>query len=165
MPGRPELGKRPQPSPPRGGRRACPAQAGHPLPATRCRAAAHTLLKATPRPRQAVLLTRPSHHPSVLQKRNRLGKGASWTPGFRRMPTCSRGCWEGALAGPTLGWSKGGSSPIPFSARAPLPGHILSRSWKPSPRRTAGLGGPHIPFQGQRSPGGVYLGRGGRAPP
>lgn len=26
---------------------------------------------------------RPSHHPSVLQKRNRLGKGASWTPGFQ----------------------------------------------------------------------------------
>lgn len=38
-----------------------------------------TLLKATLRPRQAVLLTRPSHHPSVLQKRNRLGKAASWT--------------------------------------------------------------------------------------
>lgn len=55
--------KRPPPSPPRGGRRACPAQAGHPLPASCCRATVHAPLKATPRPRQAVLLTRPSRHP------------------------------------------------------------------------------------------------------
>lgn len=136
---------------------------GPPTPTTRCRAAAHTLLKATPRPRQAVLLTRPSHHPSVLQKRNRLGKGASWTPGFRRMPTCSGGCWEGALAGPTLEWSRGGSSPTPFSARAPLPGHPPPPSQEP-PDPGAGnhLHGARLDWvahifhlRAQRSPGGM----------
>lgn len=103
--------KRPPPSPPRGGRRACPAQAGHPLPASCCRATVHAPLKATPRPRQAVLLTRPSRHP-LSHRRGTGWEGCLLTPGFGTMPTCSRppaaeAAGRGTLAGPALGESRG----------------------------------------------------------
>lgn len=100
--------------------------------------------------------------PLCLTERSRLGKGAPWTPGFQNANLLQR-LWEGPWLAPPLGGvevSRWGSSPTPFSARAPLPGHTPlqgvpgSWCWNPRLRRTAGLGGPHVPSQGPEEPAG-----------
>lgn len=97
--GRRRRGGREVPAETRAGRKACSVQAGHPLPASRCRAAVRTPLEATPRPRQTGCAAHKPPHPLVSQKRNRLGRlpPDAWVPGSAHLP---RGCWEGVPGWP-----------------------------------------------------------------